>query len=199
MRRETTNHGTSFRFGDGELMLLEAAYKYEFSGLEGTAKVGGWKQFGTPDGVYQNFRTGASVDGYYGIYGIIDQTLWKHGDDKSVTAFGRISGSPSERGPDGAMDFYFDTGILFTGFVPTRAKDTFGAAFGYGQVSDDFIHAQSDPSSFKTFESVLELNYVAQIRNGVSLAPDFQYFWNPGATAEVDHAAVWGARLKVSY
>jgi porin len=96
------------------------------------------------------------------------------------------------------MDFYFDTGILFTGFVPGRSKDIFGAAFGYGQISDDLLHTGTSDFS-ATYESVLELNYVAQIRNGVSLAPDFQYFWNPGAVAEVDHAAVWGARLKVSY
>ena len=70
---------------------------------------------------------------------------------------------------------------------------------GYGRISDDAINADPDPSSLRTFESVLELNYVAQIRNGVSLAPDFQYFWNPGAVADLNHATVWGARLKVSY
>jgi porin len=193
--QKDNNHGTDFRFGDGELMLLEAAYKYEFSGLGGTVKAGGWKQFNAPTGTYTDFRTGAFVDSDYGIYGIVDQTIWKQGDDKNVTVFGRISGSPTDRS---TMDFYFDTGILFTGFVPGRAKDTVGAAFGYGQISKDDLRAPDSDFS-RTFESVLELNYVAQIRNGVSLAPDFQYFWNPGAVAEVSHAAVWGARLKVSY
>lgn len=194
--QRANNHGTDFRFGDGELMLLEGAYKYEFGGLGGTVKVGGWKQFNAPDGIYTDFRSGAPVNSDYGIYGIIDQTIWKSGDDKNVTVFGRISGSPSDRSK---MDFYFDTGILFTGFVPGRAKDTLGAAFGYGQISDDLIQANADPSSLRTYESVLEINYLAHIRNGISLAPDFQYFWNPGAVADVGHAAVWGARLKVSY
>lgn len=191
--QKDNRHGTDFRFGDGELMILEGAYKYNI-GLEGTVKVGGWKQFNAPTGYYSDFRNGASVNSDYGIYGIIDQTIYKEGDDKSVTVFGRISGSPTDRSP---MDFYFDTGILFTGFVPGRAKDTVGAAFGWGQISQDLVN--TDPSALKTYESVLELNYVAEIRNGVSLAPDFQYFWNPGAVAEVDHAAVWGARLKISY
>lgn len=192
--QKDNNHGTSFRFGDGELMILEGAYKYELAGLGGTVKVGGWKQFNAPEGTYTDFRNGAFVNSDYGIYGIIDQTIYKEGDDKNVTVFGRISGSPTDRSP---MDFYFDTGILFTGFVPGRAKDTVGAAFGWGQISQDLVN--TDPSALKTYESVLELNYVAEIRNGVSLAPDFQYFWNPGAVAEVDHAAVWGARLKISY
>jgi porin len=158
-------------------------------------KVGGWKQFNAPEGVYTDFRTQAGVNSDYGIYGIIDQQIWKGGDDKGVNVFGRISSSPEDRSP---MDFYFDTGILFSGFVPGRAKDTFGAAFGYGQISNDLLHSP-DAEFSATHESVLELNYVAQIKNGISLAPDFQYFWDPGAVAEVDHAAVWGARLKVSY
>lgn len=192
--QKANNHGTDFRFGDGELMILEGAYRYDLSGYGGSVKVGGWKQFNAPEGTYTDFRNGAFVTSDYGIYGIIDQTLWKQGEDKRITAFGRISGSPTDRSK---MDFYFDTGILFAGFVPGRAKDTFGAAFGYGQVSEDLVN--TNPSSLKTYESVLELNYLAELRNGVSLAPDFQYFWNPGAVAAVDHAAVWGARLKVSY
>lgn len=191
--QKDNNNGTEFRFGDGELLLVEGAYKYDV-GLPGTVKVGGWKQLNAPQGVYRDFTTGAGVNSDYGIYGIIDQQIWKGGEDKGVNVFGRISGSPTDRSP---MDFYFDTGILFSGFVPGRAKDTFGAAFGYGQTSEDRVN--TDPSTLKTFQSVLELNYVAQIRNGVSLAPDFQYFWQPGAVAQVDHAAVWGARLKVSY
>ncbi len=192
--QKSNRHGTDFRFGDGELVMLEGAYKYNI-GLEGTVKFGGWKQLDAPQGIYRDFTTGALVNSDYGIYGIIDQQIWKGDGDKSVNVFGRISGSPTDRSP---MDFYFDTGILFSGFVPGRAKDTFGAAFGYGQISEDLLHA-ADSDFSATHESVLELNYVAQIKNGITLAPDFQYFWNPGAVAEVDHAAVWGARLKISY
>jgi porin len=189
------NHGTDFRFGDGELVMLEGAYKYELGGgLGGTAKLGGWAQLNAPDDYYVKFNSGRGVNSEWGIYGIVDQTIWKSGDDKAVTVFGRVSGSPTDRS---TMDFYFDTGILFTGLVPGRAKDTFGAAFGYGQISEDLVQADLDFS--RTYESVLELNYVAEICNGISLAPDFQYFWNPGATADVSHAAVWGARLKVNY
>lgn len=194
--QKANNNGTDFRFGDGELMLLEAAYKYEFSGLGGTAKIGGWQQLNAPKGIYRDFRSNALVNSDYGIYGIVDQTIWKQGDDQNVTVFGRVSGSPTNRS---VMDFYFDTGILFTGFVPGRAKDTFGAAFGYGQISEDLLHSTDTGGFSATHESVLELNYVAQIKNGITLAPDFQYFWNPGAVAEVDHAAVWGARLRMSY
>jgi porin len=97
------------------------------------------------------------------------------------------------------MDAYFDTGVLFSGFVPGRANDTFGAAFGYGQISADALRYDPDAGFSATYESVLELNYKAEICKGITLTPDFQYFWNPGAVTEVDHATVFGARATVSY
>jgi porin len=193
--QKDNRHGTDFRFGDGQLLIIEGAYKYDV-GLAGTIKLGGWKQFNAPDGYYEDFKTGDAVNTDYGLYAIIDQQIWKGSDDKSVNVFGRISGSPEDRS---IMDFYFDTGILFSGFVPGRAKDTFGAAFGYGRISNDLIARGDVDDPTATHESVLELNYTAEIRSGITLIPDFQYFWDPGSTVDVKDAAVFGARLKVSY
>lgn len=194
--QESNRHGTDFRFNDGALLIVEGAFKYDV-GLPGTVKVGGWRQFDAPDGIYYNFRTKEPLDQDSGLYAIVDQQIWKNGDDESVSIFGRVSGSPENHS---LMDAYFDAGILFSGFVPGRAKDTFGAAFGYGQISSDALRYAPDEIDFsRTYESVLELNYVAQIKPGITLRPDFQYFWNPGAVTEVGHAAVFGARATVSY
>lgn len=193
--QESNRHGVDFRFNDGILMIVEGAFKYDV-GLPGTIKVGGWRQFDAPDGIYFNFKTKEPLSQDSGIYAIVDQQIWKHGDDQSVSVFGRVSGSPEDHS---LMDMYFDTGILFSGFVPGRSKDTFGAAFGYGQISPDVLRYDPDAGFSRTYESVLELLYTAEIKPGITLQPDFQYFWNPGAVAEVDHAAVFGARAKVSY
>lgn len=187
-------HGTDFRFGDGQLLIAEGAYHYH-AALEGTIKLGGWAQINSDTGVYSDFRTGAPEDGTHGLYAIVDQQIWKNGDDQSVNVFGRISGSPENKS---LMDFYFDTGIVFTGFVPGRKDDSFGAAFGYGKISDDF-RAFSPDGPFSSHESVLEINYAAHVASGVLLVPDFQYFWNPGVDPEVDHAAVFGLRADVHY
>ena len=53
--QKDNSHGTEFRFGDGRLMFLEGAYKYDV-GLPGTVKVGGWKQFNAPEGVIRISR-----------------------------------------------------------------------------------------------------------------------------------------------
>jgi porin len=177
-------------------MIVEGAFKYDV-GLPGTIKVGGWRQFDAPEGIYYNFRTKEPLSQDSGIYAIVDQQIWKNGEDRSVNIFGRASTSPENKS---LMDAYFDTGILFSGFVPGRSKDTFGAAFGYGQISGDALrYAANDIDFSKTYESVLELLYTAQIKPGITLQPDFQYFWNPGAVQEVGHAAVFGARARVSY
>lgn len=191
--QKANRHGVDFRFGDGELVMAEAQYKYDI-GLPGTIKLGGWTQLDAPEGFYVDFNSGKNIGSDYGLYGIIDQQIWKGDGDKSVNVFGRFSGSPGDRSP---MDFYFDTGILFTGFVPGRARDAFGAAFGFGQISSELV--DTDPTELRTHESVLELLYTAELKPGITIIPDFQYFWDPGATTEVDHAAVAGARLRISY
>ena len=198
-------HGTDFRFGDGELLLVEGLFKYDV-GLPGTIKLGGWRQF-NDDGEYVDFRTGDTVSGSDGLYAIVDQQVWKKSDNQSVNVFGRISGSPDKQN---VIDFYFDTGIVFTGFVPGRSKDSFGAAFGYGRISD--AYSDNNPTGvgsnvFATGESVLEINYTAQIMPGVTVIPDFQYIWNPGGKVAIDDttskvvedAAVFAVRAKVSY
>jgi porin len=193
--QESNRHGTDFRFNDGALLIVEGAFRYDV-GLPGTVKVGGWRQFDAPEGIYYNFKTKETLSQDSGLYAIVDQQIWKNGDDQSVSIFGRVSGSPENHS---LMDAYFDTGILFSGFVPGRAKDTIGAAFGYGQISSDALRYDPDAGFSATYESVLELNYTAQIKPGVTLRPDFQYFWNPGAVTEVSHATVFGARATVNY
>jgi porin len=191
----SNRHGTDFRFGDGALLIVEGAFKYDV-GLPGTVKVGGWRQFDAPEGIYFNFKTGEPLEQDSGLYAIVDQQIWKGADGQAVSIFGRVSGSPKNHS---LMDAYFDTGVLFSGFVPGRANDTFGAAFGYGQISADALRYDPDAGFSATYESVLELNYKAEICKGITLTPDFQYFWNPGAVTEVDHATVFGARATVSY
>lgn len=190
-------HGTDFRFGDGELLMVEGQYEYSL-GLPGTLKLGGWKQFNT--GAYTAFRTGLLTDDSHGLYAIVDQQVWKGAGEESVNVFGRISGSPERQSP---MDFYFDAGVVFSGVVPGRPEDSFGAAFGYGRISSD-LRAVED---LKSHEAVLEINYTAKIAKGVVVIPDFQYVWNPGGGAEnprapgtrVEDSVILGLRTNVAF
>jgi porin len=204
--QKDNNHGVEFRLQDAPLLMVEAQYKYDV-GLPGTFKLGGWKQF---NHYAPEFLDPSVLDTSSGIYGIIDQQIWKGMDDKAVNAFVRLSGSPDKQN---LIDTYVDTGIVFTGFVPGRKEDAFGAAFGYGHISNKLSQAQADPTSefasnvISNYESVLELNYLAKIRPGFSISPDFQYIWNPGGRVggdvddlkQIPNAAVVGVRTTLNY
>jgi porin len=189
-------HGLNFRVDDPPLLMLEAQYKYD-AGLPGILKVGGWNHFGD----FADQRTGGNVDGNYGGYAVIDQQVWN-----GTSVFGRVSGSPHRQN---VIDFYFDTGIVFSGVVPGRPKDSFGTAFGYGNISGRARHADIDAqlAVIRDYEAVLEINYHAEIVPGWTLVPDFQYIWHPGGHIEnpsrpgtaIGDAAVFGLRSTISY
>jgi porin len=73
--------------------------------------------------------------GDYGIYGVIDQMVWRlPGDEpkKGVGVFARLSASPSDRN---LMDFWIDGGINFIGLWGTRPDDRFGLEVTYSRLS----------------------------------------------------------------
>ena len=194
-------HGTNFRVEDAPLLMVEGQFKYQF-GLPGTLKLGGWKQFGE----FTDQRTGAPVSRDHGLYAIVDQQIWAHGEDQGFSVFGRISASPDRQN---LIAFYFDTGIVFSGLVPGRPRDSFGAAFGYGDISSRASDADVDAALpvIRDYEAVLELNYQAEIIPGWTVVPDFQYIWHPGGHIEnpdrpgtaIANTAVFGVRTSINY
>jgi porin len=200
--QRANRHGLDFPLGDPPLLMVEGQYKYDV-GLPGTVKLGGWKQFNDD---FVDLLTDAPIDGDHGLYAVIDQQIYKGSDDRAVSVFGRISGSPEKQN---LIDFYFDTGIVFTGFVPSRPKDSFGAAFGYGSISDRLQERQivDNLPVIANCEAVLEVNYAAEIMSGWKVIPDFQYIWNPGGRVEdpddpghqVENVAVFGVRTNINY
>lgn len=141
-------------------------------------KLGGWRAYND----YIDVRTGAPLAGNYGLYGIIDQQIWKDGDDKTITVFARVSGAPERRN---VIDTYVDAGIRFAGLVEQRPQDSFGLAFSYARISADASAADQDAGLpiIRDFEALVELNYQAVVRPGRA----------------VGDAAVIGARTVLNY
>src|SRR6185437_15111238 len=109
-------HGTEFRLQDAPLVMFEGQFKYDV-GLPGTLKLGGWKQL---NHYAPEFLNPGILDTSSGIYAIVDQQIWKGSGDKAVSAFARVSGSPDKQN---LINTYFDTGVVFAGFVPGREND----------------------------------------------------------------------------
>lgn len=224
--QKANHYGTSFRISDPALVMAEGQYRYnqdkKSTGLAGTVRLGGWYHFGHFDDRRLD-ANGVSVaisgndfarrSGNWGIYGIIDQQIWRPASgepDKGVGVFARIAGSPSDRND---VDFYVDGGIVFSGVVPGRPDDSFGAGIAYARISGDArdfdrdLIAAGAIQPVRDHEAALEINYTAQIIPGWTITPEFQYIWHPGCNISsaadparaVGDAVVLGARTVVKY
>ncbi|MFE1601653.1 carbohydrate porin [Methylobacterium sp. ID0610] len=226
-RRNRT--GTNFRLTDPPLAIAEISYAYNIDkgsgGEPGTVTLGGWHHFGrfasldrddagraladpASTGVARRFR------GNSGVYGIIDQTIYREPDDPNdgASVFLRLSGAPADRN---LLDLYLDAGIAYKGLFPGRSDDTLGLAFALSRVSRSARQADVDAIQFsglpqprRSAEAVLEATYQAVLGPGVTIQPDVQYVFKPsgGVTnprfpelGRVKNAAVFGLRATIRY
>jgi porin len=224
-------HGLNFRVSDPPLLIAEAQWGYNLdkssTGLASQVRLGFYHHFGRFDD--QRFDTGGlslanplsngvarRLPGNDGFYAVLDQQIYRPpgGDpDSGIALFGRIAGSPSE---NSLINFYLDGGIVFSGMIPSRPNDKFGATFIYANINDEARGLDRDrifftglPYPVRDYELTLELTYQAQIRPGWTIQPDFQYVVHPGgnvpnpnlapALAPIRNATVFGIRTTVTY
>jgi porin len=198
------NNGVNFRINDPPLVLAEVQYiwngKKGDPGLDGKFKVGGWRHFGrfseenlTAQGISlaDPSSTGvpAGLSGDFGIYGVLEQKIYRVGRDvnRGIGVFARVSSSPSDRN---LIDLYADGGVEIVGLSDLRPDDKFGLAAGYTHVSS---HAQQLDHAFqqlfgptwpiRSFEGLATAVYQYELQDGWTLQPNFQYIFHPGGGA----------------
>ena len=215
-------YGLSFRASDPAFMMGELQFRRnrgkDDTGLATTLKIGGWSHLGQfADKRYDNAGVplaSPASDGMplmhrgdYGIYGVIDQQLYRPqgGDgDSGVSIFSRASVSPSNRND---VNFFIDGGIVFSGMIPSRPNDKFGASVIYARFSDSIRGFDQDRISFGTlftpprdYETNLELTYAAQIVPGWIIQPMYTSIWHPSGTGiRYPDAQVTGVRSIVRF
>ena len=196
--------GTRFSFHGGAFFMEEVAYRLnqgkDAQGLASTFKLGAWAGAGSrfPD---QRFdTTGRSLadplsNGIprshasdYGLYGIVDQTLWQAGggDQRRLAAFARVGGSPSAQN---LIDFYSDGGLTYQGLLPERQNDVVGVGVIYSRIGAAARGLDLDARSFgdpghlvRSGEVAIETTYQIQLAPWWTLQPDLQYIIHPGGT-----------------
>ncbi|HUN50513.1 MAG TPA: carbohydrate porin, partial [Candidatus Sulfotelmatobacter sp.] len=184
--------------------MEEVAYRLnqgkDAQGLASTFKLGAWAGAGSrfPD---QRFdTTGRSLadplsNGIprshasdYGLYGIVDQTLWQAGggDQRRLAAFARVGGSPSAQN---LIDFYSDGGLTYQGLLPERQNDVVGVGVIYSRIGAAARGLDLDARSFgdpghlvRSGEVAIETTYQIQLAPWWTLQPDLQYIIHPGGT-----------------
>jgi porin len=221
--------GTNFRINDPPLLMGEVQYRHnqgkDDSGLAGSYRLGGWHHFGE----FHDHRYGTDglaladplsngiprrIRGNSGIYGIIDQQIYRPvngGPDSGIGFFSRISASPSD---SSHINFFVDGGIVFAGMIPSRPNDRFGASFIHANISKhvrdfdrDLIAHSGHELPVRSYEMTIELSYQAQIKPGWILQPTFQYVTRPGGHISdpdrperpIKNGAIFGVRTAIAY
>ena len=73
------------------------------------------------------------------------------------------------------LDQQLSLGLVYTGLIPSRPRDTLGLAFNKGWVSDERNKARREAElAPQHSETVLELNYKLVLGRGITLQPDIQ-------------------------
>ena len=208
--------GVDFRLSDPPLVIAEAQYAYnqekDAKGLPGTIKVGYLHHFEAFPNFYQPVVPGspATIQGNDSVYGIIDQTVYRKPgtSDQGAAVFFRVSALPADRN---LIDLYLDGGVAYKGLLPNRPDDTVGFAAAYGKISNAVSTSDIVTGAaplVRDYQALLELTYQYAVIPGVTVQPDFQYVFHPGAHGVADpnnygqpikDAAVFGARFSVHY
>ena len=194
-------HGVDFRWRHGAYVVTEAQHKYnqekDAAGLPGSIKLGVWRhlarfddqRWGTDNLSLANPASNGIArrhNGNYGVYGMLDQMVWRLEGDKGVGIFARAFANPSDRNP---VAWQIDGGIVANGLIAARPDDVFGLGVSYARISDRARALDADAVSFgaatsrRDFEAIVEANYQWQVMPGWTLQPNVQYIFHPGAHA----------------
>jgi porin len=205
------DHGLDFELDDPPLLMVEGAYAYNQNGLAGAVKIGGWNHFGTfehrrfaaggePIAVTGN--SGRPLDDNWGLYGIVDQLIWRVPDSEErqgIGVFARVIGAPDDRN---LIDFYLDGGVTFTGMFRGRPNDALAIGFAYTDIATKVSAFDADNGEpvARNYESLIEICYTFEVKPGWLVQPDFQYIWQPGGNvAGAGDAVVVGARTTLDF
>ncbi len=219
---DVNRHGFRWRLDDenGATFINEAQFRWDDVALPGTVKFGG---FANTEVFERSDGSGDELRGNYGFYGLIDQALYREpgtpvaanptfgkgsksfkepvtvleSSNQGLNAFARAGFTPQDRN---FIGFYFDTGLAYTGLIPTRDNDIVGVALGYADLSDGAAQAAFDEGSREVgYEIVLEATYDIEVTPWLHVQPDAQYIIRPGGSGDLGNAFVLGGRVAIIF
>jgi porin len=180
--------------------------KFGPAALPAHIRFGGY--YDTSDAPYQGSPIGGpqtTMRGRWGFYVQADQMLHRTtpGSDQGLTAFAVMAYG----GPDTAMlQSYWQLGFLQKGTFTDRPQDTIGLAVNQVRISSQLVAAQNlanaqIPGSVtvQSAETVIELNYRAQLTPWSTVMPNIQYVMQPNAVTTIPNALVLGLQVKLTF
>jgi porin len=185
-------HGVEFGAptGSGILAIGEAGFnvgkRAGRSGLPGTYKGGYY--YDTEQ--LTNLQTNLDQRNTWGIYAMGEQMLYAEDSNyaNGLWAWGSISYAPPDLND---ITFMAAGGLSYVGPFPDRPNDTLSFVAAVG-VFSEYLSGQIT-------ETILELNYRAQVLPAVYVQPDLQFIINPDGKSTIDDAIVVGLAIGATF
>lgn len=185
-------HGVEFGAPDGSgiLAIGEAGYhvgsRADKYGLPGTYKIGGY--FDTEE--LTNLSSGASQRNTWGLYAMGEQMLYSDSSNYASGLWGWLALSYAP--PDlNEITFMASGGLTFAGPFVNRPDDSVSLIMAAGLFSNRLAG--------QNVETILELNYRAQVLPAVFFQPDIQLVIDPDGKSTADDALVIGFAMGATF
>ncbi len=164
-------YNTSWKLSkkDGFLSLFELSYANESENNSGIYKLGAY--------YHNKYTITEKEEGViisenhpqnYGVYAVIDQTLYKKNESQELSMFTQLAISPKNINENW---LYAGIGFNYRGLFKNRSEDILGLALAYAEID-------SEVGS----EALIELTYKSQLNDNFFIQPNIQYFINPSGT-----------------
>lgn len=118
--------------------------------------------------------------------------------EQGLSMFNLITFSPKY---NNILPFYFQTGLVYTGLIPTRDKDLTMFALGFGQYSFYNIENLQNNGNVNqpNYTMVLEFDYRLQINKWAYVQPFVQYIVKPNGTGAIQNATILGFQTGITF
>ncbi len=180
----SNNQGFDWNTGgaSGWMFIAETGFKYgEQNGS--VAKLGGYYH----SGEYTRFSNGATEDGIYTIYGVIDHQIVRTEGCPGINVFLRGGVTPED--DIATVTGYADAGVVVSNVL--REDDALGFAVSWTDLSD------GGAAGGRSSEIVTELTYQIPVSDWFTIQPDIQYIINPQGGG--GDAFLTGLRAEISF
>jgi porin len=199
--KEGSRHGVDFSLRGPVFAIAEVGFRWNYGahakGLPRNIKAGAYFNGGPFEILNPGFagpRT-RTVSGLYGLYVLGDQVLVRWGaagQNRHLGIFGAFLVTPAQR--LNTAPYFFDTGLVAYGPVPSRPKDFAALGVAYAFYTPGLQQAITP----RQFESTIEANYGWRVRPGLVLQPSLQYILRPKGTGTIPNAWALGLNLIIN-
>lgn len=194
--RDNPNHSGIHLSGDeGALAITEAQWSH---GRVRKLSLGHWQYTADFDDVRSSDAAPlARRDDNIGTYAALEVALGEYqGEEPSAAAFIRYGVA---NGRINEFDKALGVGVHRWGWIAARSEDDVGLAFSWARVSAATRTAAASAGAPRDhYEAAIELTYRAAVNEWLTIQPDVQFIFNPGADSTLSNSLALGIRFEFS-